>query len=59
MDKLMSVKQAAERLSCSEDAVWKWLKEGRLQRFKVGRLTRVRAEEVQALAAPVPRQPAA
>lgn len=49
MEKLVSVKEAASRLSCSEDAVWKWLKEGKLQRVKLGRATRIREQDLEAI----------
>jgi len=45
---LVSVKEAASRLSCSEDAIWKWLKEGKFQRIKMGRLTRIRTQDLDA-----------
>lgn len=45
---LVSVKEAASRLSCSEDAIWKWLKKGKFQRIKVGRLTRIRSQDLDA-----------
>lgn len=48
MDRLLSVKEAAQVLACSEAAVRKWLRQGRLPRVKVGRLTRVRARDVEA-----------
>jgi excisionase family DNA binding protein len=49
MDTLISVKEAAARLSCSNAAVWKWLAEGRLQRVKVGRLARIRKQDVESV----------
>jgi excisionase family DNA binding protein len=48
MDKLISVNEAAARLSCSEDAIWKWLRQNRLQRIKIGRLTRIREQDLEA-----------
>jgi excisionase family DNA binding protein len=47
MDQLMSVKEAADSLSCSPAAIRRWLHQGRLQPVKVGRLTRLRATDVQ------------
>lgn len=49
MDKLVSVKEAAKRLSCSEDTIWKWLKTGSLRRLKVGRLTRINEQDLDAV----------
>jgi excisionase family DNA binding protein len=49
MDRLLTVKEAAELLSCSEAAVRKWIYQRRLPRVKVGRLTRLRQSEVEAM----------
>jgi len=46
---LLSVKQVAERLSCSEAAVRKWAYRRQLPAVKVGRLTRFRFSDVEAL----------
>jgi excisionase family DNA binding protein len=51
MERLLSVKEAAERLSCSPAAVRKWLYQRRLPRVKVGRLTRVRTRDLDAFVA--------
>jgi excisionase family DNA binding protein len=51
MDQLMTVKQAAEALSCSEAAIRKWIYQRRLPAVKVGRLTRLRASDLEALLA--------
>lgn len=51
MDRLLSVKQAAEVLSCSEAAIRKWLYQRRLPVVKVGRLTRLRVGDLEALVA--------
>jgi excisionase family DNA binding protein len=48
MDKLISVKDAAFRLSCSEASIWKWIQQKRLQKVKVGRLTRIREQDLEA-----------
>ena len=48
-DTLLSVKQAAEKLSCSEASIWKWIQQDRLQKVKVGRLTRVKAQDIDAI----------
>lgn len=47
-DRLVSVKQAASRLSCSEGAIRKWMTQGKIQRVKVGRLTRIRTQDLDA-----------
>lgn len=49
MDQLISVKQAAGLLCCSEAAIRKWIYQGRLAKVKVGRLTRLRLGDVEAL----------
>ncbi len=48
MEKLLTVKEAADRLSCSEAAIRKWLYQRRLRAVKVGRLTRIRQSDVEA-----------
>lgn len=47
MDQLLTVKEAAALLSCSEAAVRKWLSQGRLPIVKVGRLTRLRQTDLE------------
>ena len=49
MDVLVSIREAAKHLSCSEAAIRKWLHQGRLQCVKVGRLTRIRKLDLEAL----------
>ena len=49
MEKLLTVKQAAELLSCSEAAIRKWVSQRRLPVVKVGRLTRLRVVDLEAL----------
>lgn len=49
MNQLMTVKEAAGLLSCSESAIRKWLYQRRLPRVKVGRLTRLRRNDVEAI----------
>ena len=49
MDKLVSVKEAAARFSCGEALIWKLLRLGKLQRVKVGRLTRIREQDVESI----------
>ncbi len=41
MERLLSVKDAAALLGCSEAAIRRWLSQRKLQTFKVGRLGRV------------------
>ena len=48
MDQLVTVKRAADLLSCSEAAIRKWIYLRRLRRVKVGRLTRLRQCDVEA-----------
>jgi excisionase family DNA binding protein len=47
MDRLLSVTEAAELLSCSPAAVRRWLYQRRLPRYKVGRLTRLRVSDLE------------
>lgn len=49
MDQLVTVKQAAQLLSCSEAAVRKWIYQRRMPVVKVGRLTRLRLHDLEAL----------
>ena len=49
MDQLLTVKQAAQQLACSEAAVRKWIYQRRLPAVKVGRLTRLRLGDLEAL----------
>jgi excisionase family DNA binding protein len=49
MDKLLSIPEAAGVFSVSEGAVKKWLCHRRLPRVKLGRLTRLRACDVDAV----------
>ena len=51
MDQLVSVKQAANMLACSEAAIRKWIYQRRLRVVKVGRLTRLRLSDLEALVA--------
>ena len=48
-EKLISVKEAAVRLSCSEASIWKWLQNKQLQKVKIGRLTRLKEQDVAAV----------
>jgi len=49
VQRLLTVKEAAELLACSEAAVRKWIYQQRLPKVKVGRLTRLRQSDVEAL----------
>lgn len=48
-DKLISVKEAATRLACCEHSIWKLLRLGKLQRVKIGRSTRIREHDIDAV----------
>lgn len=48
MDGLLSVKEAAKALGCSEALLRKWLHQGKLAHVKVGRLTRIRQSDLEA-----------
>jgi excisionase family DNA binding protein len=48
MDSLLTIKDAAHSLACSEAMLRKWIHEGRLQIVKVGRLTRIRQSDLEA-----------
>ena len=48
MKTLLSVKEAALRLGCSEAAIWQWIHQGKFQRVKVGSATRIRVQDVEA-----------
>jgi excisionase family DNA binding protein len=48
MDGLLSIKEAARTLGCSEALLRKWPYLRRLPRVKVGRLTRIRRSDVEA-----------
>jgi excisionase family DNA binding protein len=48
MDRLLTVAEAASMRACSPAAIRKWLYQRRLSSVKVGRLTRIRANDVEA-----------
>jgi excisionase family DNA binding protein len=48
MHQLVTVKEAAALLACSEAAVRKWISQRRLRAVKVGRLTRLRRQDLDA-----------
>jgi excisionase family DNA binding protein len=52
MERLVSVKEAAVLMGCSEAAVRKWLSQRRLRSVKVGRLTRLRITDLEAFVRP-------
>jgi excisionase family DNA binding protein len=57
MNQLLTVKGAAQMLSCSEAAIRKWLYQRRLPAVKVGRLVRLRQADLEALVAKGLRPP--
>ena len=48
MDGLLTIKDAAQRLACSEAMLRKWIHRGKLPTVKVGRLTRIRQQDLDA-----------
>jgi excisionase family DNA binding protein len=48
VEELLSIKEAARRLACSEAMLRKWIHLGRLSTVKVGRLTRLRRSDLDA-----------
>ncbi|ULA61623.1 MAG: HTH17 domain-containing protein [Nitrospira sp.] len=48
MERLVSVKEAAVQLACCEASIWKFLRQGGLQRVKIGRMTRIRQQDLDA-----------
>jgi len=48
MDGLLSVKDAAKMLACSEAMLRKWLHRGLIPSVKIGRLTRIRRHDLDA-----------
>jgi len=57
MDQLLTVKEAAQRLACTEAAIRKWLYQRRLPAVKVGRLIRLREADLEAMVARGLRRP--
>jgi excisionase family DNA binding protein len=45
MNKLISVKEVAIRLACSEASIGKWIQVRRLQKVKIGRLTWIKEQD--------------
>ena len=50
MGSLLSTKEAAERLGCSEAAIRKWTYQRRLAVVRLGRLVRFRDEDIEKIA---------
>ncbi len=48
MEQLLTVKEAAQRLACTEAAIRKWLRQRRLPAVKIGRLVRLREADLEA-----------
>ncbi len=48
MDELLSIRDAARHLACSEALLRKWIHLRRLPTVKVGRLTRIRRSDLEA-----------
>ncbi len=48
MDGLLSLKQSAKALACSEAMLRQWIHQGQLPTVKVGRLTRIRQSDIEA-----------
>lgn len=46
VEQLVDVDETARMLACTPAAIRKWLSQGRLPRVKVGRLTRVRSQDI-------------
>jgi excisionase family DNA binding protein len=57
MERLLSVKEAADKFSCSEAAIRKWIYQRRLPVVKIGRLTRLRQTDLEAVVANGLRHP--
>jgi excisionase family DNA binding protein len=47
MDEILTVREVAEYLKLSRTTVWRWVKEGKLQAFKLGRSWRVCRSELE------------
>ncbi len=47
-DQLLTPAQVGERLQLTERTVYEWLRDGRLAGLKLGRLWRVRSEDLEA-----------
>ena len=47
MPQLLTMEEAAKTLAVTEHAIRKWISQGRLPAVKLGRLTRLRLEDVE------------
>ena len=47
MNGLLTIKEAAKFLVCSEAMLRKWIHQGKLPRVKVGRLARIRQSDLE------------
>jgi len=47
MEALLTIKEAAKFLACSEAMLRKWIHQGKLPRVKVGRLARIRQSDLE------------
>jgi excisionase family DNA binding protein len=54
MTNLLSARDVAQRLACTESLVEKWIRLGKLPIVKVGRLTRIRQEDLDVFAQELP-----
>lgn len=50
---MLTVAQAASELAVSRQTVWRWMREGKLQAFKVGARYRASKESVEACIEPI------
>ena len=50
MTDLLSIEEAARRLSCSQAAIRKWLAQRRVRAVRLGRLVRLRSADVERIA---------
>jgi excisionase family DNA binding protein len=57
VEQLLTVKEAAQRLACTEAAIRKWLYLRRLPAVKIGRLVRLREADLEAAIAKGVRPP--
>lgn len=53
MLKLLTIAEVAEMLKVSRLTVWRWVRTGRLQAYRIGRQYRIPEEAVLALLEPV------
>jgi excisionase family DNA binding protein len=48
----LTVAEGADYLKVSRDTIYRWAREGRLKLYKLGKLTRLKQSELEALIAP-------